>query len=315
MHDCLAKGLDFYGGGARYNVFGPCFMGLSATINSLYAIDKMVFDRKSAVTSLPELVDCLICDWGHKPVEPLVSSLIGATRTQGLTERWKRLREIALEFPRYGRGNQQVDELGNEIIERIAELTVRVFREPAPSTAATMVAYAEKYGTEEHPFGGFQVQPGAGTFENFVAFGGWSGASADGRRLGDPIGSDLSPMPSPADRAPEPQRASFSRALEGYSGATRKIWDGAPTDFNIEEHFPKDDLVRVLREFASGRGSNILTITCASPETMQDAPDKPERYDLLRVRMGGWSEFFTSMFPASQQQHLRRPISTPGKAD
>ena len=100
----------------------------------------------------------------------------------------------------------------------------------------------------------------------------------------------------------------------GYTGdGTSKIWDGAPTDFNIAEDFPKKDLVRVLKEFASGEGSNILTITCASPETLQDAPAKPERYDLLRVRMGGWSELFTAMFPASQQQHLRRPISTPDK--
>ena len=123
--------------------------------------------------------------------------------------------------------------------------------------------------------------------------------------------SVLSPSPSPMERDPSTARHSFSKALAGYAGSgTDKIWDGAPTDFNIDEDFPFEELVRVLRQFADGRGSNILTVTCASPETLAAAPNRPERYDLLRVRMGGWSEFFTSMFPQSQQQHLRRPLMT-----
>jgi pyruvate-formate lyase len=32
---------------------------------------------------------------------------------------------------------------------------------------------------------------------------------------------------------------------------------------------------------------------------------------VVRARMGGWSEYFVAMFPAHQQQHRRRPISTP----
>lgn len=310
-NSCLDKGLDIHGGGARYNVYGPCWIGLSSTINSLYNIKKMVFDPESAITSLPELVECLLCDWGNKMVEPFISSLIGPVRAQGKAERWQRGREYALKFPKYGRGNAEVDELGNRIIEKLCEMTVKVFTEPVASTAEKMLNYANKYGSIEMPFGGFQIQPGIGTFENFAAFGAGSGASADGRRLGDPISSDLSPAPSSKDREPDPQLAKFSKALAGYTGAgTDAIWDGGPTDFNIDEAFPVQDLVKLLNEFADGRGSNLLTITCASPETFAEAPTRPEKYDLLRVRMGGWSEFFTSMFPDSQHQHQRRPIST-----
>ncbi len=312
MDDCLDKGMDLYEGGARYNVYGPCFIALSSTINSLYNIKRMVFDKDSAVTSLTELVECLKCDWGHKMVEPFVSRLIGPVRTAGKAQRWMRLREFALQQPRYGRGNKEIDDLGNYLIEQIAARTVKVFRDPFPSTAEKMLNYAKKHGTSKKPFGGFQIQPGIGTFENFIEFGKGSGASADGRRLNAPIASDLSPAPSPSDKPPEGQLAPFSRSLAGFTGAgTDSIWDGAPTDFNIPEDFPQDALVKVLNEFADGQGSNILTITCASPDTFADAPDRPEMYDLLRVRMGGWSEFFTSMFADSQQQHLRRPQSTP----
>ena len=60
---------------------------------------------------------------------------------------------------------------------------VDVLRRPAESTAQQMLDYANAHGTTEQPFGGFQIQPGTGTFENFVQFGVGSGASADGRRL------------------------------------------------------------------------------------------------------------------------------------
>ena len=52
------------------------------------------------------------------------------------------------------------------------------------------------------------------------------------------------------------------------------MWDETPVDFNIPE-------------------------------------DYPEKYDLLRVRTGGWTGFFIMMFPALQAQHQRRPRSIP----
>ena len=87
--------------------------------------------------------------------------------------------------------------------------------------------------------------------------------------------------------------------------------DGAPTDFNIDEDFPVEKLVQVMQQFAQGQSSNILTVTVANPDTFSEAVDSPEQYDLLRVRTGGWTNFFTSVFPIIQDQHRRRPVSTP----
>jgi len=89
------------------------------------------------------------------------------------------------------------------------------------------------------------------------------------------------------------------------------MWDLAPVDVNIREDFPVEALEQVIAAFGSGVGSNLLSITCADPETFAAACADPEKYDLVRVRMGGWSEFFVAMFPAHQQQHLRRPLSRP----
>lgn len=311
MDDCLAKGQDFYSGGAKYNIYGPCYISLSNTINSLYAIKAMVFDPLTAVTTLPELLECLCCDWGYKMTEPFISNLAGHARIAAQADRYKRLREIALAQPRYGRGNSEVDKLGDKIVQMIAEISVKTFTNPWPQFAQSLKSLAERYGSEEHPFG-IQIQPGVGTFENHVEMGAWNGASADGRRLGTTVASDLSPSPSPADLAIDHQTVEFSRALQGFAGVgTDLMADGAPTDFNIGEDFGVKELVAILKQFSQGGSSNILTITVADPETFAQAVTSPEQYNLLRVRTGGWSNFFTSVFPIIQDQHQRRPISTP----
>ena len=70
-----------------------------------------------------------------------------------------------------------------------------------------------------------------------------------------------------------------------------------------------DDLKEVIRQFMYKKlGSNMLTITCADKETMERAQKYPEGYDLLRLRMGGWSEFYITMYTEHQEQHKRRPL-------
>jgi pyruvate-formate lyase len=55
-----------------------------------------------------------------------------------------------------------------------------------------------------------------------------------------------------------------------------------------------------------------MTITCANPETYKAAMRNPEKYDLLRARMGGWMDFCVAMF---QAQHQRRPFETASSSD
>jgi Dyp-type peroxidase family len=312
INDCLDKGLDYYEGGPRYNVIAPCFTGLSTLVNSLWAIRALVFDKTTAVTSLPELVEALTCNWGEHMVEPFISVLEGPARIEAKAERFSRLRAAAMKLPRFGRGHPEIDAFGDEIIGRIASTAVEVFTDPAERTAAKMLDLAKRLGTKAQPFGGFQVQPGVGTFENYLDWGNMTGASADGRMSGDPLASDLSPAPSFGDLPIDHNEAPLLQVMAGFAGkGVEAMWDGAPNDFNIRENFPVESLEQALMAFAHGRGSTIMTITCADPETYEQATKDPEKYDLLRARMGGWTEFFVTMFPAHQAQHQRRPFETP----
>jgi hypothetical protein len=132
----------------------------------------------------------------------------------------------AMKLPRFGRGNHELDAFGDQIIGRVAGTAVEVFTDPAERTAGKMLGLARRLGTRG-PFG-FQVQPGVGTFENYLDWGNMSGASADGRLSGDPLASDLSPAPSFGDLPIDPNEAPLLKVMEGFKGrGVEAMWDGA----------------------------------------------------------------------------------------
>lgn len=58
---CIEKGLSYLEGGPIYNIVSPHIGGLADTINSLYAIKKLVFDEKKI--ALPEFLRILRNNW------------------------------------------------------------------------------------------------------------------------------------------------------------------------------------------------------------------------------------------------------------
>jgi Dyp-type peroxidase family len=317
INDCLAKGQDIYGGGARYNVFGPCFTALANTINALWAIRSMCFDEKSAVTTLGELVQALLCNWGEAIIDPLVHTTVLQSDPGRLTEasnRFRFLRSVALSLPRWGQGDPAIDAFGNRIATMVATMSVETMTKPRATLRAMYDQVARRFGTEAQPFGGFCMQPGVGTFASYVEQGTSCAASADGRLAAQPLATDMSPAPSPLDHPPVPtakQHVDGVALLEGLSSDDSFGYaNGAPIDLNIVETMPVDRLVEILDAFTGGAGSNVVTVTVADQETFLTAARSPEAYDLLRVRMGGWTEMFVAMHATHQKVHPRRPYSS-----
>ena len=62
-------------------------------------------------------------------------------------------------------------------------------------------------------------------------------------------------------------------------------------------------------------GSNLVSVTCIDPQTEELAMKEPQKFDLVRNRMGGWSNFFVAMFNEHQLQHMRRPMYGPAKEE
>lgn len=53
--------------------------------------------------------------------------------------------------------------------------------------------------------------------------------------------------------------------------------------------------------------SFLIVVICADPDTFANAQKNPEKYDLIRVRTGGWNEFYITFFTA-HQKHVERRI-------
>jgi pyruvate-formate lyase len=58
-----------------------------------------------------------------------------------------------------------------------------------------------------------------------------------------------------------------------------------------------------------------MTISCANKETCEEAARDPEKYDLLRARMGGGTEFFVTMFPAIKRNMNAVPLRRPPRQE
>lgn len=314
MTDAAKNGRDLTEGGARYHLAAPMMCGIGDAIDSLYAIKKLVFDPATARCTLPQLLQCLQCDWGNKMQPPFYSTHAGTPRLQGDAEFFGQLREAALALPKFGiDSDPELVAFASVTIQRCVDTVHAGLDAPLPAIKKGYDAIKQTYDRPGQPFA-FVVTPGVGTFEDNVGLGMTTGASANGRRNGQTFAADMTAMPLPADLPFVPRRAPAFKALQDYNleAINHGIANAAPVDMNIPEDFPLDRLTELIRAFAHGEiGSNLMTITCADPATYDAAMKFPERYDLLRVRTGGWSEFFVAMFDFHQDYFRRRVYYTP----
>ncbi|XP_035676564.1 uncharacterized protein LOC118415838 [Branchiostoma floridae] len=316
MRGCIEAGRDHSGGGTEYHDLGFMFPGGTNAINSLYAIKKLVYDPLTALTTLPDLLTCLKCDWGHNMKEYLIDVRAGTGRGEAQASFFRHLRDEAVSLPKFGhREDAELKELATWMFENVFKILRETF-ENAPTGVKEIFERLEReYSLPDRPFG-FVTLVGIGTFEAYVGYGLNSGASADGRRSGQPIASDLSPAPVPQDLPARPDSYNIYEAL--------KCWDldvinigmscGSEVDLMIREDFPLEELVNFLRHYSDldvPIGSNVIAITCANPETLEKASKQTDPYELVRVRQGGWTEFFITLFPVHQGQQRRRMYVKP----
>ncbi|MDR1541509.1 MAG: hypothetical protein LBU32_26655 [Clostridiales bacterium] len=155
---------------------------------------------------------------------------------------------------------------------------------------------------ENHPE--MKFMPGIGTFSWYIAVGEGTGASADGRLSGEPVASNFSP--------------SAGAMAKGVTGAIKSFCKmchdmiplGSPLDIGMSEKYAAGDagtarLVGLLKSFCQMSG-NLLTISVADADILRDAQKHPERYKDLRVRMGGWSAYFTMLSKEQQDHHIKK---------
>lgn len=98
VDDCISRGRNMHGGGARYHDYGASFIGVPNAIDSLIAVKKAVYEDKICTAS--ELLDALKANF----------------------EGYEALRRVLLKLPKYGQDNAEADAMAARFSEDICNI-------------------------------------------------------------------------------------------------------------------------------------------------------------------------------------------------
>jgi formate C-acetyltransferase len=231
---------------------------------------------------MSHLIDSLIAieQWVYQDRKYSMTKLVEAINADFLG--YPVLQADFARCPKYGSGDPVADAMGRRVIETYGQLV----REVDAKTASV------------------RIMPGVGTFSWYIAVGEGTGASADGRRLGEPVSSNFSP--------------SAGAMINGITGAIRSYCHmaqdllpiGSPIDLGLSERHVAGEagtvrLAGLLKSFLAMNG-NLMTLSVADVETLREAQRHPDKYRDLRVRMGGWSAYFTMLSKEQQDHHIKK---------
>ncbi|MDH7569416.1 MAG: pyruvate formate lyase family protein [Armatimonadota bacterium] len=185
--------------------------------------------------------------------------------------------------PKYGNDDDEADSMGRRVIDAFVESVAR---------------HAEAYRDQ------IKFPAGVGTFSWYIGIGEGLGASPDGRHAREPVSSNFSP-------ALGCDMAGIPSAILSYAKMHRaNLPAGGPLDLRLARRLVEGSegtarMAAVLRSFVE-TGGNMMTLTVADTEELRAAQREPEKYESLRVRMGGWCAYFTMLSREQQEHHIRR---------
>lgn len=120
---CIEKGLPYHEFGPIYNVKSPHIGGLPDTVNSLYAIKKLVFEEKKV--SFEELMEILKDNWDNN--EPLRQYVLN-------------------KYEYYGNDNDEADAIAQRIIEDFADICDETNKDCEYATPAGISTFGRQLG-------------------------------------------------------------------------------------------------------------------------------------------------------------------------
>ncbi|WP_276950502.1 pyruvate formate lyase family protein [Acetatifactor muris] len=140
---------------------------------------------------------------------------------------------------------------------------------------------------------GGKYRAGTGTAMYYLWHANEMGASPDGRRKGEPFGTNFSPSLMTKIKGPFSVIKSFSRP-----DFTRAVNGGPLTlEFAASMFHGEDDVKKIaaLVKAYITMGGHQLQLNAVDTEKMKDAQLHPENYRQLVVRIWGWSAYFVEL--------------------
>lgn len=147
-------------------------------------------------------------------------------------------------------------------------------------------------------------RPGAGSAMYYIWHALETGASADGRKSGEPLAANFSPSLFARLKGPVSIIRSFSKP------DLRKIINGGPLTLELHETVFRnnegEEKVAMLVKSYFDMGGQQLQLNAVNRETLLDAQKYPDKYRNLIVRVWGWSAYFVELDKVYQDHIIQR---------
>ena len=255
MPVCLDKCQDIVHGGAGSYMGHWEAMGLPNAADMLLAVERLVGVEGE---SLPELLERLEAD------DPV-------------------LRKRLSHLPRFGNGDEAVDEIAARLVQIMSEA---LERRSTPLRSHLVLGHL------------------AGGENMHLAYGMLMGPTLDGRRAGETLADSLAGSQGQTRQGPTAVvrslcRLDHSRLVAGNVSTLRLL----PADFADDESRQK--VVALIRTFVALGGSQ-LQINVVDADTLRAAQADPEAFEGLMVRVAGYSADFTHLGKTLQDELIAR---------
>lgn len=191
---------------------------------------------------------------------------------------WLKLKHDA---PKMGNDDEFVDDIAVDLMDMFANLS--------------------KGMRNEH--GGI-YRPGTGSAMYYIWHANEVGASADGRKKGEPLSANFSPSLNTKMNGPISIIRSFSKP------DMRRIMNGGPLTLELHDTIFRNaesiSKVAALVKSFMDMGGQQLQINAVNREQLIEAKKHPENHKNLIVRVWGWSGYFVELDEVYQDQIIQR---------
>jgi len=267
VDSCIARGKTIKEGGSKYDFISGLQVGIANLGNALAAIKKLVYEEEKI--SREELLEALEGNFEGKKGE--------------------KIRQLLLNFaPKYGNDEDYVDLLLKDAyMEFITELknyhTTRKGRGPI----------------------GCRYYAGTSSISANVPSGAVVPATPDGRKAFTPVAEGSSPSSGTDLLGPTAVFKSVAKLpTEEIMGGVLLNQKLSPAA--IEKNADKHKLISIIRTFFADLKGWHVQYNIVSRETLLAAKKNPENYRDLVVRIAGYSAFFTTLSPDTQDDIIAR---------
>lgn len=287
VDDCIARGKTVQEGGAIYNFTGPQAFGVSDSADSLYAIQKQVFENQKI--TMKQLKVALDANF-DRPVE-LKDIAVGVIKDQKLHQSGLIDTKIHTDNDSIRRLLDSTPSFGNDIDE--VDLIAR-------KCAQLYCLEVEKY---KNPRGG-QFQAGIYPVSANVMFGRYVGALPDGRIAQTPLADGVSPRQGKDVNGPTAAANSVAK-LDHFLASNGTLYNQKFLPSSLAGDNGLKNFSSMVRGYFDKKGMHIQ-FNVINRDTLIAAQQNPEQYKDLVVRVAGYSAQFVTLARDLQDDIISR---------